>query len=954
MSNVVSSEHDPFTEPVPHNETYIDHTYEVAAVIASPNVSVSQAHTEDDKEETTTDTPESPAKIPLHHVPPCEDLAEDVLDPILAAAAAGAAAKPRKVQSKRQATKQPSADSRIDIFNIQSDNDWKASLQRFASTAKNTARTIVSAATPMMHETAVVMRESVRVIADSANEITELAREVNEEFRIAMREQGENDAIHALEREDFGPALISTIISSISDVPVKNLTGKYGGYEFQPSIPGQNQLDNIEEIINTVSINELKSPLRRHRPAPVTSTPAASAFSGDFGSAYANRKQPSLPTSPHDVVTTNSQSTKSPDKQGAEQCHSEKSPSISSTPSSDAIKGNLINDKHWTLLATPKQFAELVSLKLSASEEHDTVTSLWKGRGRNRKSSRLASRSGSVTPHMQDWIQAASIVPESIFDDERRSGSRSMSPPGSPLSENVKSLEDHTLTTPVTAIIDLWDLIPPESSCQNTDEPTVISATVSVEELSGKHFKHKVILDAKPSLDLSLSIFAKDEGSISSNSDFASIPRSTDGLAKKLRPTISFHPSSTGSFCSDPGKTPVKKPKKKRHKGLWRAKLSLGALMDSNNPTVKIRRSSTCDTDVIMNGVEREGIVEQNLIAGSPHDTEYYDDLGALPLPVHDVEGLSEELLALSSLSDFGGEFPSFELPKHLSIIANLRWRQLLARWKHEAIMQTMVRRPCSLHFIEKRSSDNDSTHGSSLFSTSSSHSPLANFNCRHDSILHGALGFLRSTNNLSGFSPICNADVPFLTNYLTTLATNVNIDNAQRDYLVHNTGSDMSIDALVAIARSKRGKFYSLIEQLSQFATQNYHPTLVQNEFNVSFSVEIKAAEAIQKKAVRKYGGDVTQVKDILRSQLIFPDERFLICALVYLNQLAGVDRTGTPPDSRDSDDFSFEIVRMKNLFCVQPSEKFEVSQLPTGYRHVLLNVRTFDGFLAGTFTKV
>jgi hypothetical protein len=118
----------------------------------------------------------------------------------------------------------------------------------------------------------------------------------------------------------------------------------------------------------------------------------------------------------------------------------------------------------------------------------------------------------------------------------------------------------------------------------------------------------------------------------------------------------------------------------------------------------------------------------------------------------------------------------------------------------------------------------------------------------------------------------------------------------------------------------------------------------------DVSFSVDIKDSCAIQHKANKKYGGNLICVKDILRAQIVFPNESSLLCGLIFLNEyslLSQGDERRAPIVKEVG--LKAEIVRIKNLFAATSNGEPCRSYLPTGYRHMLLNIRVDDGFLAG-----
>uniref|UniRef100_A0A7S4QU69 Uncharacterized protein n=1 Tax=Ditylum brightwellii TaxID=49249 RepID=A0A7S4QU69_9STRA len=111
-------------------------------------------------------------------------------------------------------------------------------------------------------------------------------------------------------------------------------------------------------------------------------------------------------------------------------------------------------------------------------------------------------------------------------------------------------------------------------------------------------------------------------------------------------------------------------------------------------------------------------------------------------------------------------------------------------------------------------------------------------------------------------------------------------------------------------------------------------------------YLVGTKSPEAIREKAQRKYDGNVMFVKDILRATITLPDEGSLVCALLFLHKICNDEMTDGRRKRNATD--RMKIVRIKNLFRSSQLGTMVPSDLPTGYRHVLVNVRFEDGFLA------
>jgi hypothetical protein len=86
------------------------------------------------------------------------------------------------------------------------------------------------------------------------------------------------------------------------------------------------------------------------------------------------------------------------------------------------------------------------------------------------------------------------------------------------------------------------------------------------------------------------------------------------------------------------------------------------------------------------------------------------------------------------------------------------------------------------------------------------------------------------------------------------------------------------------------------------------------------------------------------------LRGEITFPDEGSLICGLYSLHSLAEHNGNREKIGSAKSVP-SFKIVRLKNLFRTTRAGNEFYHSLPTGYRHILVNLRLNGGLIAGMF---
>ena len=148
-------------------------------------------------------------------------------------------------------------------------------------------------------------------------------------------------------------------------------------------------------------------------------------------------------------------------------------------------------------------------------------------------------------------------------------------------------------------------------------------------------------------------------------------------------------------------------------------------------------------------------------------------------------------------------------------------------------------------------------------------------------------------------------------------------------------------------LATSTKSSLIHLIEGIATFASTNCH-----TKNAVPFSVDVKDKQAASRKALGKYNGNILRVKDILRARLCFPDEGSLICGLCYLFKSM---RCQIQDAAGDDTATVIELARIKNLFGKQfPLECLVPSPLPTGYRHLIVNVRFGNGLVAGNFFLV
>jgi hypothetical protein len=224
----------------------------------------------------------------------------------------------------------------------------------------------------------------------------------------------------------------------------------------------------------------------------------------------------------------------------------------------------------------------------------------------------------------------------------------------------------------------------------------------------------------------------------------------------------------------------------------------------------------------------------------------------------------------------------------------------------------------------------------------------------------------ISATKNLSGLPPNHPFELKSLSQFTTHIGIRFIDESTSRKAseggpseaspdIKHELVGDVTVEKLLHMAGEKHGQFSRLIDRLVVFASQDYNPSQMEDyddAKNVAFSVDIKDARAIQQKADNKYAGELLEVKDVLRAQVVFPTEGSLVCAFAFLNQYCFLSSTQSSGSKIVHEiGLKSEIVRIKNLFAVTPTGQPCQVDLPTGYRHLLLTVRLDNGMLAGKY---
>jgi hypothetical protein len=327
-------------------------------------------------------------------------------------------------------------------------------------------------------------------------------------------------------------------------------------------------------------------------------------------------------------------------------------------------------------------------------------------------------------------------------------------------------------------------------------------------------------------------------------------------------------------------------------------------------------------------------------------DTEDLTDKG-------DKDNLDVALLAFSSLEsvDFLNRLPQQVPPNAQQHQATILWRLLLANWKHAEMWKEMVSRPCSLHFQGLTEEAVFSEDYDSISSGSTIRFQFQNRKIQFSNTL-STINSYSVLKNLSGFKEQrTNGDFVMMSKFLCDIGPPVFLEdeedsNSLRHIIIAENSSEQEaspdVTNLLQHAESHLDDFFSLVRGIVEFSSQNDPISEIKHE------VGMKNYSSTRRKGARKYGGDILQVKDVIRGQITFPDENSLICGLYHLHERCQED------SERDTKSPQFAIVRLKNLFRTSNGFDTCLPPLPTGYKHVLINIRIRGSIIAGMYNCV
>jgi hypothetical protein len=304
---------------------------------------------------------------------------------------------------------------------------------------------------------------------------------------------------------------------------------------------------------------------------------------------------------------------------------------------------------------------------------------------------------------------------------------------------------------------------------------------------------------------------------------------------------------------------------------------------------------------------------------------------------------LEKLLLEFSSIQPIELPFGKIELPLHLKYIGYVVWRQLIACWKHSELLRDMVSNTLSTAGSDSENENSTDVEMKSALSDRYQRSLKSNVELNGVSLKPkyektGARLF-------NGCAP--NRTRSTISSFLTQLQSGTfnRSSNILRHEIATTDGNEVTVQLLHQTAQKNLTIASSIIQDIIAFASLN---STNRNEIDwINHSLCVKDLDSINRKAQMKYGGDILQVKDILRGQITFRNEGELVCGLVRLLQTAKISTNENKSNSAD-----IALVRIKNLFFRESiMGDIATSSLPTAYRHVLLNLRFIDGLLFGKF---
>jgi hypothetical protein len=547
-------------------------------------------------------------------------------------------------------------------------------------------------------------------------------------------------------------------------------------------------------------------------------------------------------------------------------------------------------------------------------------------------------RKGRESESEVDFGRATEAVRRSVFDDEivhassSQSVSSSLSPPEIPAAPFERSSTDASSESDTGEAV-LWDLYPPKQDVVPGKYAVALADDNGPEEQK---------------LDISFLVLGAGGGSNSVNEH----PPSPGTPKNTVIESISSNPLPLSPKRQT---RRVKKPSQKAPLDIVNA-TETSALIQNDDAEQDPLREEVSNVE---QQLETLTVKWENEDSGSFPGVPDTEDISEA---YEKEEVLDEALLAFSSLDDvnFLRRIDMLGVTEIDTQTTSLPWRHLLASWKHAEIWKAMIASPCTLTFQRFQETAVESDRDS-LSSTSTTKFLYQESKIDYGSRISVESDIYLAVRDLSGFSPqTLYGDVKALTGYICDIGPTsfdreiFKDDNKQQapDYLHQQLPSNASkgkdgsdrISDFHQFAEDSKTMLDDIAKSIVQFSSRNDLFVPEDDEISTtSYSLGVKSYSSIKRKAARKYDGDVTRVLDLLRAQIVFPDEGSLICGLVKLWSFTG--NSSAEEVGKDTPDI--EILRLKNLFRTSPAGNAYLSPLPTGYRHILINVRLNTGLV-------
>ena len=300
--------------------------------------------------------------------------------------------------------------------------------------------------------------------------------------------------------------------------------------------------------------------------------------------------------------------------------------------------------------------------------------------------------------------------------------------------------------------------------------------------------------------------------------------------------------------------------------------------------------------------------------------------------------------LDISSLVD--KSIAASDMPYSVKFLGSVLWHQMVGQSKHASMSQFLTSRPTSN--CEVYHNDTQENYADSVTETSTERANGWLSVVSEQSLPNVLSSFVTELGTL----PSCQkrSSAPSLHTWEAIVHESQEEEEGVRlrSRVISKADSGLDAKMLVEAAQSDMACFESIVKQITKRNVLGMTPKdNLSSNFGTPFSVGIKSESAVVEKAERKYLGDVTLVKDVLRAQIVLPSETQLVLALLSLQHICDFTKPKRGKQ-QENDSLAVNIARIKNLFRLSPLGTLVPSNLPTGYRHIIVNLRMKSGLIA------